>query len=279
MRFTGKNNQYLEITPLTSVNSDMIEKISPSELSLVWFQSDNNRLNIDNKDYTFNSNDLLCLTEFHKTKVQHFEEAKFLRWNKLFYCVINHDSEVGCRGILFYGASSLPVINIEAENLEIFATAWKLMEQEMQSYDNLQEEMLQMILKRILVLCTRLYKKQTDLKQVKNENVEIIKEYNFLVEQHFKKKHTVKEYADLLHKSPKTLSNLFKKIGIKSPSQFIKDRKMLEAKRLLLYSNNAISDIGYELGFPDVQSFSRFFKSYEGVSPQKFKEKEKLTTP
>jgi len=80
----------------------------------------------------------------------------------------------------------------------------------------------------------------------------------------------VADYAEILHKSPKTLSNLFKKIGSKSPSQYIKDRKMLEARRLLTYTDMTVSEIGYELGFLDVQSFSRFFKKFQGVSPAEY---------
>ena len=62
-----------------------------------------------------------------------------------------------------------------------------------------------------------------------------------------------------------------------TPLQFIQNRIMLEARRLLTYSEKAVSEIGYELGFSDIQVFSRFFKKNEGCSPQKFREREKLT--
>ncbi len=61
-------------------------------------------------------------------------------------------------------------------------------------------------------------------------------------------------------KSPKTLSNVFKKMEAKSPLQFINDRLMLEARRLLRYADMSISEVGYEIGFADVQAFSRFLK-------------------
>lgn len=78
-------------------------------------------------------------------------------------------------------------------------------------------------------------------------------------------------YAALLFKSPKTISNTFKKISGKTPLQFIQERILLEAKRYLLYTEKDISEIGYELGFPDIQSFSRFFKKNQGVSPSTFR--------
>ena len=81
------------------------------------------------------------------------------------------------------------------------------------------------------------------------------------------------EYANLLNKSPKTISNIFSLLGTKSPLQYIQDRKMLEARRLLNYSSRQIKEIAYEIGFEDIQAFSRFFKKQEGISPSKFKEK------
>lgn len=163
------------------------------------------------------------------------------------------------------------MLHPDKADLQILETVFDMFRLEMQSTDNLQMEMLQMMLKRILILCTRIYKKKIQL-QASDQNTNIIREYNFLVEKHFREKHTVKEYADLLFKSPKTLSNLFKKMGDTSPFQFIHQRIMIEAKRLLTYSDQSISDITYELGFSDIHVFSRFFKKNDGVSPQNFRE-------
>jgi AraC-like DNA-binding protein len=46
---------------------------------------------------------------------------------------------------------------------------------------------------------------------------------------------------------------------------------MLEARRLLQYSELSIKSISYEIGFEDIQTFSRFFKKNEGVSPSEYR--------
>ena len=265
------SNAFIELRYLNQHEVSFLELSGSSELMLVWFKSDENRIRIDNIDHVFNTNDIICLTEFHKVSVDYISDAMMMRWNKSFYCIINHDSEVGCKGILFYGAHHLPVISLDQSDEETFSTVWKMLEQEMRLQDNLQEEMLQMMLKRILILCTRKFKEQTDPSAISSEQSNIIREYHFLVEQHFKSKHSVAEYADLLFKSPKTLSNLFKKLGSKSPLQFIKDRRMLEARRLLKYTDMSVSEVAYNLGFSEVQSFSRFFKKEQGISPVDFR--------
>jgi AraC-like DNA-binding protein len=48
---------------------------------------------------------------------------------------------------------------------------------------------------------------------------------------------------------------------------------MLEARRLLKYTDKSIKEIAFEIGFEEIQTFSRFFKNYEGVSPSDFREK------
>jgi AraC-like DNA-binding protein len=53
--------------------------------------------------------------------------------------------------------------------------------------------------------------------------------------------------------------------------ELIRDRILLEAKGLLVNSTQSISEIAWELNFKNNSYFSRFFKKYEGISPEKFK--------
>ena len=271
MEYKGKTGEFFEVHTVTSRDYSEIKNRSEDRLVLLWFEKDNNILQIDSVNYTFNSNQIIFLTSFHQLKIISINSAKVLQFNKPFFCVVNHDSEVGCRGILFYGATNLPIIKVGAKELETLEAVWKMLCLEMQSKDELQLEMLQMMLKRILILCTRIYKEQGNYNKVEPVNSEVIRTFNYLVEEHFRTKHSVAEYAELLFKSPKTLSNLFKKLGDKSPLEYIQDRVLLESKRLLSYTNKGISEIAFEVGYEDVQSFSRFFKKKTSLSPSEFK--------
>ncbi|MCK0114909.1 helix-turn-helix transcriptional regulator [Gelidibacter sp. F63206] len=271
MKIKGKTKEFIELMELDASSCAIFNQPESSSLTILWFQTNDNRFIIDGKKYSFTKNQIVFFTEFHKVEVLKKGTAKYLRFNRPFFCVIDHDIEVSCKGILFFGASQLPIITIPEEEIEHFQILWKMFTIEMQSKDNLQISMLQMMLKRYLILSTRLYKKQHQFSKIKKEN-DIIREFNFLVEQHFNSKHTVAEYADLLFKSPKTISNIFSKIGVKTPLSYIQDRKMLEAKRLLHYSDIKVQEIAFKVGYDDIQSFSRFFKKQEGVSPSKYRE-------
>ena len=92
-----------------------------------------------------------------------------------------------------------------------------------------------------------------------------------LVDRYFREKKQVQEYALLLHRSPKTLSNLFAVYGLPSPLQVIRDRTQAEARRLLLYTSKSAKEVAGILGFEDAASFSRFFKGATGKSISEYR--------
>ena len=66
---------------------------------------------------------------------------------------------------------------------------------------------------------------------------DIIRQFYVLVDNHFKEKKQVQDYAEMLYRSPKTLSNLFSLYGLNSPLRIIHERVDAEARRLLLYTS------------------------------------------
>jgi len=271
MKYEGATGEMFELVEVSHEHRDILKMQTSDTLRMIWFLSDDNTMSIDGIRYKFNKHEIVFLTQFHHLEISEISEIKLLRFNRPFYCILDHDSEVGCKGILYYGAAQLPIIHLEGMELEIMETVWKMATLEFEMQDSLQLEMLQMMLKRILILCTRIYKNQTDLDKLDIGRNDLVREFNFLVESHFKKKHAVADYAELLFKSPKTLTNVFKKLGEKTPLQFIQERIILEARRQIRYGQEDISQIAYDLGFNDIQSFSRFFKKHQGISPSDFR--------
>lgn len=272
MVFKGNSNEYLRIENTGPNGLDLSKQNLKNCLALIWFLEDENHLRIDNEDVTFNKHHVIFLTEFHKVELLNVKTARVICFNRDFYCVIDHDSEVSCKGLLFFGASQLPSFTIPKSELKVFDTVFKMFTIEMHTQDNLQLGMLQMMLKRFLILSVRLFKNQNQYKNANSQQIDVIREYSFLVEQYFKSKHTVSEYAEMLHKSPKTLSNIFSKFSSKTPLQFIQERRMLEARRLLRYTDIPVKEIAFETGFEDIHSFSRFFKKNEKKSPTDYRE-------
>lgn len=193
-------------------------------------------------------------------------------FNRAFYCIADHDAEVSCNGILFFGTQDLPIITIPRDQERKFNTLYEMFQDEFSTSDKIQGDMLQMLLKRLIILATRLAKEQLMIKKLDNDQIDVIRRFNVLVDKHYKTKRKVSEYAELLFKSPKTLSNLFAIYNQKSPQQIILDRLALEAKRLINYTDKQNQEIAYELGFNDPAHFSRFFKKVTSFSPSQYRE-------
>lgn len=197
-------------------------------------------------------------------------------FNKEFFCIQTHDEQVSCNGFLFFGSAQPQIVKLLEREKRNFASMFHFFKEDFSIQDHLQGEMLRSLLKRLLITSTRMIQEDLQEPNMNHTQLDIIRQYNLLVEQHFREKHQVKDYADLLFKSPKTLSNLFKKIGEKTPLMIIHERILLEAKRLLLYSDKTTEEIAYNLGYKDAGHFSKFFKKQEKRSPNQFR-KEKLT--
>lgn len=269
--FRGINNEFLQLQEIKNGHSISFNQEHLSPLIFIWVKGENSNITFEGSKIGIVSNTILCLNSFDKIQFTNLDNARIIKFNREFYCVLDHDKDVSCKGILFYGTNQLPNFQIPQEEVDKFETLWKMFEVEMQSKDKLQLEMLQTMLKRFIILCTRMFKVQNQLIKLDTEEIDIVREFNFLVEQNFKTVHSVKDYASLLNKSPKTLSNLFSKVSEKTPLQIIHQRKCIEAKRFLRYTDKSIKEIAYEIGFEDIHAFSKFFKKMEHISPSDFK--------
>lgn len=271
MQFKGASGEFLGLQQLTEHDSAALSFTGEAYLAIFWAEDDRSVLEVDGIETRLQAHDMVFLTHCHQLKVLEFGGGRLFAFNRPFYCVDYHDDEVGCRGMLFFGATDLPMVRVEAADMEIFQLLWRVFTIEMDSRDSLQMEMLRMLLKRWIILCTRVFKRQRGIGQLDIQQISLLRDFYYLVEQHFRSIHDVKGYADLLHKSPKTLAHLFARLGQPSPLQAIQTRLLLEARRQLRYTDKRISEIAFQIGFEDVQSFSRFFRTKEGVSPKAYR--------
>ena len=73
--------------------------------------------------------------------------------------------------------------------------------------------------------------------------------------------------------APKTITHKFKRLNLPQPNDVIKDRILLEAKRLLVHTTLTAKEIGYELGYEDPAYFSRLFVQKTGETPSGYRSK------
>lgn len=239
---------------------------------IIWAREEGINLTIDGYNFKLTKSHILFCTPVNMVEIDKKQTGTIaLVFNREFYCIRDHDREVSCQGILFYGSSQPRVISLNKKEDSSYKMMYQILLEEFETKDTIQGEMLRVMLKRILIKSTRLVKNDILQPQLSTVKIDIIRRFNVLVEEFFKEKHQVADYATMLNKSPKTLSNLFKMYSNKTALSFINDRIIVEARRLLLFSDKTSEQITYILGYNEPGHFSKFFKKQVGVSPSEFR--------
>ncbi len=239
--------------------------------TIAWNKGKSQNVIIDEVTYIFPQNSILPLVAYQCYKFEYPNEIRLWQFNTEFYCILNHDKEVSCIGFLFYSCTQIFFILLDKDEHKKIELLFLLFVDEFSNNDNLQGDMLRMLLVRFIINITRLAKQQLLPNNFNNSKYDLIRNYNQLVEFNFKEHHNIQFYANLLHKSPKTISNVFALYNHKTPLNVIQERIILEAKRLLYYTQKSSKEIAYELGFKDAANFSRFFKNHTGQAPKMYK--------
>ena len=242
----------------------------------IWVQSGSLQLEIDHVPTTYVKGEIIPLTPLHHIEFKAINgEYLTLLFNSNFYCIFGHDNEVSCNGFLFNGTSNVMQLKLSESQVASLRDITDSLTSEYAIKDNLQEEMLRILLKRFIILCTRIAREKFSVSPEREKAFDMVRQFYVLVDNHFKEKKMVQDYADMLHRSPKTLSNLFTTCGLPSPLRIIHERIEAEAKRLLLYSQKSAKEITEILGFEDQATFSRFFKKMTGESVSEYRKREK----
>ncbi|MBK1896226.1 helix-turn-helix domain-containing protein [Chryseobacterium paridis] len=239
--------------------------------TIAWNPGKSQKVTVDGTEYEFASNSLLTLLFNQSFSFEDSSTIIVWQFNREFYCIIDHDSEVSCVGFLFSSTDHM-MVKLDESGQKKLQLLSDIFIEEFGTSDLIQNEMLLVLLKRLIIYVTGLAKSEyVPVVKSQEDRFYIFRKFNLLVEANFKTEHSVSFYAEQLFKSPKTLSNLFAIYKQKTPSQIIQSRIILEAKRLLLYTDRSVKNITYELGFEDVSYFSNFFKKNAGVSPSDFR--------
>ena len=242
--------------------------------NIFWIKEGKGTYNIDFQSFTFDDNVLFFLSpgQVFSVDSEKIKEAYKLTFARDFYCIQTHGKEVACNGVLFNNVYETPFVKpCEKDTVKLNFILESLIE-EFKLNETAQYDMLQAYLKQFIIHAVRIQKEHQPIKE--DLETKLFKDFSLLVEQNFKKLHSVTEYANRLGISPKSLTKHFNKVGTQTPSDFIKNRIILEAKRQLIYSSEAVKHIAFDLGFNDPAYFTRFFTKATGKSPLQFKKEQ-----
>lgn len=244
--------------------------------TLIWINQGEGKLYADFSEYKFVKNSLISFSPFQPFMLSSEKDisATIIHFHPDFFCIHKHHNEVACDGVLFNNIYESPLIKIDKPTEQKIKTVVEQMEDELQKTELAQYDSIIAYLKIFLISASRL-----KVAQIENiENIGVLKEEPFVlkklknyIEEHFRTKHSVSEYADMLAISNKSLAKIVKTHFKKTISQLITDRIIIEAKRELYLTNKTVKEIAFDLGYSDEYYFSRFFKKNADVSPQHYR--------
>jgi AraC family transcriptional activator of pobA len=99
----------------------------------------------------------------------------------------------------------------------------------------------------------------------------LVRRYQALVEQHYGEHRPLVFYADLLAVTPDHLSRSCRNTMGQSAQQLLHERLLLEARRLLAYTEMPVAEVATQLGYADAAYFSKFFNRSLGHSPSAYR--------
>src|SRR5215210_2942807 len=170
----------------------------------------------------------------------------------------------------FLGIANEQVVTIPTEAQPQIVQILETIIREGNSKEELKDDMARTGLIQLFIQVSRYTKRDNGNKQ-NNYNSLLLRNFQKLIDQHYKEKKLTKDYAAMLYVTPNHLNALSKDVCGQSAGELIRDRVILEAKRLLVNAQMTVSEIALELDFIDNSYFSKFFKKYVGVTPEVFR--------
>ena len=100
----------------------------------------------------------------------------------------------------------------------------------------------------------------------------LVRRYRVLLEQNFRSQRPVQFYAQALGITADHLSRSCRATTGEGALDLMHDRVVLEARRLLAYTQGPVTEVARELGFEDPGHFSRFFSKAVGQAPTAYRD-------
>ncbi|MDO3410392.1 AraC family transcriptional regulator [Saccharibacillus sp. CPCC 101409] len=162
---------------------------------------------------------------------------------------------------------------VDAEQAEVLNGLFRLLEREWEGRQLYREEAFAGYLRLLLLEYDRL-QDRWERAHREEAGFRLTGQYLNAVEQHYRTPAGVSDYASMLHVTANHLIESVKKTLGKSAGEVLRERQLLEAKRLLRYSSLPIAGIARELGYDDPSYFGRFFKKSTGSTPTEFRKRD-----
>jgi AraC family transcriptional regulator, transcriptional activator of pobA len=239
---------------------------------IAWITAGTGKLFADLEEYPINENWLYFIkpNQVHRLLLSKNAQGFILSFKDSFFSLGAHEFDLTCQASLFQLFTRLQFLSIQKEMVSDILEIMIKMIREFENEYSFKAQLLRRYFKIFLIYVSRQFEneKQTD---DHSRETELTKSFMELLEKNFKEKKLVADYAAELYITPNYLNGIVKKNTGFSAGHHIRQRVVLEAKRMCRYSDAGMKEIAYRLGFVDSSHFSKFFKGVSGMNFSDFK--------
>ena len=232
---------------------------------LIWVREGSGRHLIDGESVAFGPH---TLTVIGKGQVHQFERAEGIRGY-----VVRFDDEwlAGSRRWLFSGQVCTP-LTVPEDDAPRFDALLDLLRVELERPHGPESaELRSHLLTAALLWAQRWREAQLEGGGATSTDVQLHRDFLETLERDFTKSHEARHYAAELAVTTGTLSRTLTRLTGRTTKQLIMDRVLMEAGRLLRFSDLSVKEIAARLGFKDQFAFSHAFKRQRGEAPLEFR--------
>jgi AraC family transcriptional activator of pobA len=170
----------------------------------------------------------------------------------------------------FTGNVDDEVIDLTADVQQQVTGLFEQLIKESHEHGRMGMDMIRTLMLQLFILVAR-QSEQSSQTTVPTYNYTLLQSFRKLTDKNFTNLKLPKDYAALLYITPNHLNALCNDMLGISAGEVIRNRVILEAKRLLVNLDLNITEIAGKLNFADNSYFTKFFKKYTGITPEEFR--------
>lgn len=242
---------------------------------ILWVRSGRGKHAIDGRELTIQPNTfyLIAKGQVHQLITGIDLDGLVIRFSDAFLPNFLSQEMGHYQTVLFNNVTINHTLPVPPEALPKFESLMSLLLAEFNSVDG---RFNQEILRHLLtVLLIKLGKVQREVVSgggtAVSPEVQLFHEFTLLLEEQYSQTHAVRDYAHQLNITPRQLSDITRQFFGRTAKHLIEDRLLLEAKRLLTFTNLSVKEIAHQLGYKDPSHFSKIFKKKTQTTPQDYK--------
>ncbi len=239
---------------------------------ITLIQNGQGSLILDNNVFDIQENMIICSSpmQIRQWKIKAMPKGLVLIFEEDFLATFFNDSDFVKKLNFFYTIECEPVTSLTDSKNSYIENLLLNIETEILHFNNKNKHILRALLYQALAWLDREYTKHENIKVIDGVN-DIVFRFKNLVSEFYKQEHSVNFYAEKLNISSGYLNDLIKRDIKITAKQFIQNKVILEAKKLLRNTPLSISEIAWKLNFNDDSYFIRAFKNKTGFTPKNYR--------